>query len=360
MQSFSRKIFDKARLISFNLVLLFLACICFSQDRNNIKEQPIDRSYRDFRNVFDKEIEEMRQRRSDELPRVLFDAPETLPGWLFEIPEACPDSVYVFGISDPGMDNNSGLRLAIQRACLILLLTNELQFANMRDYYSRDRDGVFSQTYMEYSELVTSAKGNIDQAEVIQHHITNFGETIVLLQVPKQKSAGSIAIDTPQQNVFASLYTQFRLFGRTMQIDEKLYIAFSFESEHTPVELDHHYIKINQITNSRTLENNVLVSDLPALRLRYRNTGNQNEQILNNDTILQYGKCLNNGLWHAWISGFLHEMADVCHQGSIHFSNLSDIYLQLSQSLNREYASRKLQLHLPVMHITDNKLILDF
>lgn len=360
MQSFNLGNIHLTRIILLNLFFLLLAGVCFSQNTNQAQDQAFEKNYRDFRNVFDNEIERVRQQHGGTRPRAFPDIPEALPGWLFNIPAACNEYIYLFGISDPGMDNENGLKLAIHRAWLVYMLTEEVQFANMRDYYSRETDRIFSQTYLEFSELMASSHVHPNQYELIKKHITRFDETIVLLRVAKLDPQTYRTIELPKLKLTASLFTQFKLYDQAMQTDEKLHIEFFFDSEEGPVQLDHHYVKINQITNSRTLENNILVSDLPSLRLRYRNTDGNNQISADNDSIVPYGKCLNNGLWHAWVSGFLHELADFCHQGSIHFSNISDIYQQLSQSLSREYANKRLHKPLPGMYIVDNKLILNF
>ncbi len=344
----------------FLLLSLIVTCHCLSQSTNELDKQSINKNYREFRRFFEDEIELIRQRAVDRQQPSILTIPETLPHWLADISESNADVQYVLGVSDPGMDSIAGKRMAMQRAMLIYLLSNELQLSNMRDLFSRDEGTQFSQTFIEYSEIAVDYQPKAFVPEIVNSHITQFGETIVKIRLPKANTdhehPGELS-----RHVSASLFTQFKRHDNKMQIDEKLHLALFIHDEDDPVQLDHHYIKISQVTNTRTYENDILLTDLPALRLKYNDlpaNDSFSHDFLDNEH--DTGISMHNGLWHALISGYLHVLADGCQGGSMHFSNVSDSYNQLNLSLSREFAGCKLQAGMPALRIVDNNLFLVF
>lgn len=345
--------------------LLFLlttvfAGYCLPQNIKEHDKQSINNNYREFRRFFEDEIELTRQRAVDRQQPSILTIPETLPHWLSDIAGSHAGVQYVLGISDPGMDSIAGKRMAMQRAMLMYLLSNELQLINMRDLFSRDDGAQFSQTFIEYSEITADARRKSIIHEVVNTHITQYGETIVMLRIPGADPL-TMHPPVPLYRVIATLYTQFKRHGKKMHIDEKMHLAMFFDDEDDRVQLDHHYVKISQLTNTRTYENDILISDMPALRLRYNDLPAMDSFVHeihenSNDT----GISMHNGLWHALLSGYIRVLADGCQEGSIHFSNVSDSFNQLNLSLSREFAGCKRQAGTPALRIVDNNLFLIF
>lgn len=344
----------------FLLLSLIVTCHCLSQNINELDKQSINNNYREFRRFFEEEIEKTRQRIDDTPYPSILAIPETLPYWLTDISRTNSDSIFLLGISDPGMDSIAGMRMARQRAILIYLLSNELHLINMRDLFSTDDGAQFGQTFIEYSEIAVDYQPKALVPEIINTHITKFGETIVKIGLPVSKNDHEHPGEQSYQ-LSASLFTQFKRHGNKMHTDEKLHLAMFIYDEDKPVHLDHHYIKINQVTNARTYENDILISDLSALRLQYKDLPS-NDSFLNecNDKQYDTGISMHNGLWHALISGYLHVLADGCQEGSMHFSTVSDYYNQLNLSLSREFANCRLQAGIPAFQVVDNKLFLIF
>jgi len=320
-------------------------------------KQKAENSYLEFRNFFENEIRQHRQKRPEKPQLPAFHYTDTLPGWLFTKMKTSRDSIYLLGVSDPGMDEKSGLELAKNRAWLMFLLAGEIQVSNMRDHYSHESENKFSQAFLEYSEVYASRFIDTSNPEVVYSHVSKFGETLVLLRVPAPYNK----IQTDSNTLFSletELFTQFKYVGNRMQIDEKLNLAFT--SPDVNLNDKYHYVKIHDIVNTRTFSSDTLVADLPALSLKYIPAYAEDNTITEPGAELLYGNSLGHGIWHALISGLLHSLVDACHEGCIHFRHMSDIYNQQHQFLNRELVSSSTQLGFPALMVRNNRLYFVF
>ncbi len=340
-----------------SLFLFFvLSSLVFPQEYNNREMQELERNFRAYKDFFENKINQFHRNSLEAAGLFHFVHPEQLPLWVFMPMEADADSIFIIGVSDPGMDEESGLELALQRALIINGLAGVVDVANMREQYSTERNNVIQIFYSDYTQLSCISRAGIDDLQIIKKHRTQYDETIVLARIKKTENKQSASEKTDWQ-IHTGLFTRVTTINSRIQFDEQLILHMN--PRHAPDEKTyaHQYSKINRIVNTRTELNAEIISDLPALNLRYVVSREQSDSMKVND-INSNGQSLNNGLWHAMLAAMLSSIADEAHTGSIHFSQVSDMYDRLMVSLSSELVRVQLRSSLPALYVIDNHLFL--
>jgi hypothetical protein len=297
---------------------------------------------------------------------------------MFNGHEPNSDTVFIIGVSDPGMDSESGLALAMKRALAVAALTHRPDVSNIRDYFSAISENRFQEAYIEFTRYHATAKINPVNIGILRKFITRYGETIVLAGIPisfltgEGTAGGSVSL-------MADLYSHLRRSGGNIDIDEKLDMEIVFNGNDGEREvIASRYTSINKVLTRKTTLNGFVVSDLPSLRLRYTavspgRTGGQGTYASGAPALTRYGiqtgndstevvarpaVSLQNGLWHALITGILSALCDAAHGETIHFMQVSDLYDNMPVFLSRELVSVTVPFSIPSMVISDNFLYL--
>ncbi len=345
-----------------------------AQKSDTTVQERVERGYFEFRGLFEHELgEHISESLMDSITAdtSLFDVsfPALLPPWLLEIPKSDDDSLYMLGISEPGMDSLPGYEMATRRALVMLALTGGPDVANIRDYYSAISDNRIAGVYIEFTRFMADVNACISCVDVIRTHLTRYDETIVLARMSKT----DLNLDDNTEiglQLHASLYSHLRSSGRSIDMNEKLDMeTFFYMDGCEPYGINYQYTDINRIVNTKTMINDELVSDLPALGLRYT-TGRYNRArpvVYSESGHGEYysgsskpGISLRNGLWHALVTGILGSLSDAAHEGSIHFRQVGDLYNNMPVSLSREAVNVKVALPMPSLLVKNNFLYLVF
>lgn len=323
--------------------------------RSQFPERDMDRRSRDFMDQFEETISRNTEE-SGSSENFFFPNPEWLPSWLFTKPAGTKDHIYVIAASDPGMDADSAMELAILRAKILAGLTTGLQVAHLREYYSSERGQEITHVFTEYTLFTGVVPAHKEHVEVVRQHTTQYDETIILARLP-YIAPGDVS-DSLAGGFEAGLYTRLRGVGNRMQIEERLSMEATPGKVLSFGQYQYQYAKIGRIVNSTTTIDDILISDLPALNLRYAFRGEDTQSPGEGLHVAVQGVSLRYGFWHALVAGMLSAMVDESHKGSVHFRQLGDMYDAMMLSMSMELTTKWLILSMPSLMLEENTLYL--
>ncbi len=339
-------------------MLLFFACfpfLLFTQNQRPRHEQEMERNYQDFKRLFDAETSPLKTDTTVRQQAESFLQPERLPNWVLPLRKESQDSLYFIGVSDPEMDEDTGMIIAVQRALIMFMLSKEALVANMREYYAVEHDAGVQNRYSEFTEIASQCFLDINRLNINNLHRTQFGETITLVSIPKSSKQCNNHENNTLLQVKAGLYSRATASGNRMQIDEQLNMDVYIGRDTVNAYYSHQYKKINRITNTLTTLRGDTVADMPALNLRYTKQASMPTTFTADDHVAQE-QTLHNGLWHAMLTITLSTIADKAHTGSIHFKQVGDLYQSMMMSLSTELVSTKVTMPALVFSIDNNRL----
>ncbi len=316
----------------------------------------VKRDFHGFREQFDEVI----NRSSDDSAaweRFMFPKPERLPYWLFSLPSDKEKYTYVVAASDPGMTAQAAKELALLRAQIMFGLLSATHVGHIREYYATERDREVTHFFTEYTRFTGQIQAYNEQVEVVRQHTTQYDETIILARIPIRVHAFEANV-SPFGQIEAGLFSRLRGIGNRMQLEEHLYMEVTPERGTAGSHYQHQYAMINRIVNTSTTIDDMLITDLPALNLRYSILEGDQQNMKTNRSDKDGGVSLSNGFWHALVACMLSSMVDIAHDGSIHFTQLNDISDLMMLSMSRELMQKTLISNMPVMFVDNNKLYL--
>ena len=280
--------------------------------------------------------------------------PERLPEWINQIPPSSGNNLYLLGISDPGMDEETGLLVAKLRLKTVYALLAGTIVRNMRDFYTSERHASYSNAFIDYTEFSNKISADFSQINIIDSHTTKYGETILL---------GEIDINTLNVNnsesklleVSAGIMSNARRVGSRTEMVSKANLKTTYISDelNEEIELSYKTHAINRRVNTETILNGKPISSLPALSLRYSMESQAAEDSVSIDLT---GYSLRNGLWYAYITSIMFELADAAHGQAINISNIHEIFDNMVQNLTREIVSNSVNSRQQQVTIRSNNL----
>ncbi len=336
--------------------LLISGLSAFGQERLDEK-QKIVREYEAFRRMFEEQRDDRETKAEDPLFMTVIHA-EKLPDWTVSPPKSSRDTLYILGISDPGLEKEAGKTMAMKRALQLWLLLNSPGVDNMRENYRISVNDELMQVYTEFSKVTGETTLHIQDIARLKTHVTAFDETIILAGIPTAK-AHNEAVLAAQSKTEVSLFTRLNTIDRREHIVENFHLVFDSSAKASPSQLDQRILRNGAFTENTTHADDSLVTDLPTLNLRYRDAGQNDKNA--DDNMVKQGLCLRNGLWIALVSGVVQHLAAACHEeNSIHFRHMGETYDHISQALGREVTGCNLRFPVPTIDIRNNELFLLF
>lgn len=341
-------------------VCFILFCCCcllslLSKQQENNRRQELKHSYIQFQEVFEQNIKKYNHEdRLDDANLFHFLHPERLPEWLFfKLPES-PDSIFLIAVSDPGMDAENGLKLALYRALIMYAFSGEFQLLNLREQYIKETEFDYSNAYSEYSQISFPLYIDINDIHVIKKHITRFDETIILASIPK-KVAAKRFLSAPFYQLHAVFFTQAHWIDERNQVNEQFTLTIEDGDDASCIKYNYQVTRINQMVNLITIIHGSIVTDSSTSNLKYVSPSDKIPDQFSS-LINQHGQSLRNGLWHALLTSFISEIAIEAYTGSTHFKQFEQLYNNMPISLERFLADAHIKSSIPVIYINNNKL----
>ncbi len=301
--------------------------------------------------------DETRQASNDfDTPAFFTLIPERLPSWINQIPVSRQNKIYVLGISDPGMDDKTGFIVASIRMRMIYSLLNKTLVRNMRDFYMREKHARYANAFIDYTHFSNNIITDFSEIKIVESHTTKYGETILLGEVDisgldKGSSSGS------RLQASAGIWSNARRIGTRTEIISKVNFKTSYEPDglNGIMEFSYEAHAVNRRVNTTNKFNGKTISSIPALNLRYTIENHDGADSVRTDLI---GYSLRNGIWYAYLTAILFELADMAHGNAIHVSNISEIFDNTAQDFTRELVSSSVSCKQKQIMIRSNNLYL--
>lgn len=342
-------------ILIFTLIVIpcFSTSLLWSQTTRGDVERDLHRFRKQFDEVANRGTEEVAGSNGE---RFFSPNPERLPHWLFLLPSDTESYTYVVSASDPGMETQAAKELAIMRAQMIFGLLSVTHVGHIREYYTTELDSDITHFFTEFTRFISRLNTCVGQIEIVRKHRTQYDETIILARIPINTDTSNV-MTLDQGQVEAGLYTRLRGVGNRMEIEEHLQMEVTPELGTAGRNYHHQYAMINRVVNTSTIVDDMLLTDLPALNLRYIFPEGDRQNIKTGSSN-KGGISLRNGFWHALIASLLSSMVDEAHDGSIHFANLNEMYNLMMLSMSRELMQKTLISSMPKIFVDDNTLYL--
>jgi len=280
--------------------------------------------------------------------------PEQLPEWMNNLPSPNQDKIYLLGISDPMMEYEKAQEIAMLRIMLLASMLNDVKVGNMRDYFVSENNGISTDYFLDYTRFLGEINLDQNDIKIINTHTTRFGELILLAEIDRT------AFNSKSKN---TIKTKADIISKALMVGSKYELIIRSEIDNETMyneeNKNHHFLTyaINKIINTETTIDGKLISELPALSLKYASYDDiGKEEFLKNQKM--FGYSLRNGLWYAYLTAVFFELADKVHGNAVHISKLQDVFNTNLRTLNREIVSARVSCKNNKIVIFDNQLFL--
>lgn len=258
-----------------------------------------------------------------------------LPNKLCEFPYA--QEKVVLGISNPNCNSLTGIRQAWLRAYLVAALQENVKVSVVADFYS-SRNESSGAAISKFEEMfsIESQFNNNKTLKLIASYILSTGETIVFAQVAEQEGANK---SNPKQKnglfkIKGSLYHIESILERGQHLYKTNYEIFS-QNELAAKQLQEQY-EVNSFNNlwySISGSFNGVATVRTNSKYFY---SLEKPSLTNKNDVQNYvGVSTMEGLWPAYISAILWQIAGVTSYGNPSVSVVNDNFRNLNKQLNR-------------------------
>jgi hypothetical protein len=335
-------------------VILFLCIsIPFFLQAQTRSPDTSQEDYAKFKKTLDKELKELAKDTSLFETKVLH--PVVLPDWFFEFPDSDSSFIYSIGISDPGMEEDEAINLAVLRAkCLSFLLLNA-EISNVIDNYSMNqqsaKEEAFTTKFVNYFRLEALGMVEKEKFEIVNQYFTSFNEAIVFLKYSVDETLND-KVDSLR--VVLDVYQAERQKYNKFEMEEKYEASGILSFNNTDEEFYYSFQSLNNLFEI-TSRYNAKQLYFPYFHFRYQGQS-QDHPIKMNNTI---SSKLNYGLWKAFLEVFLQEMLMLSQPNTVKVEKVSDDYLLKNQDFTREVFESKPAVKLVNICISNNQLFIE-
>ncbi len=337
-------------------ILFLIPDISICQNSGN-RATRVDYDYSKFKSTFQKEfgekkILELEVKESNS--QKVFNKTD-LPSWAKILPTPTNKVIYAIGVSDPGMQQDSALLLAIIRAKALCALLNNVTMNGLSDYFIEEKDlangDILSSVYKEFNKMESNLLYNQDNFKILEKTFTNNGESIVL-----------VSIDISQPNIVdtASINCLVELSSSHIVKNNKKTLTYRSD-----------IFALNKLSKDNSRDNFYYVikkkdKQLATKSFYYGSPISQNNSLMsynstNSDSNdeLALTCSLEQGLWHAISSILLQTYTLNFNENNVIQSGMTDNHVKVSKDINRILSSKELSAHLLGLNIQSNILKLD-
>lgn len=323
----------------FPLILLLLVSTLNAQvnqtSKKKIKE--IEKNKSDFENTFIENFHTPSENNNGE--DIVNTAPCHLPEWIFNHTKSTKETLYIIGISDPGMDSVSAVELAVLRAKTIYALLNNSKIKNVTDYYSNLQTQTNENMFEYYSQIF--ANYNVGDENIIKLFYTKYKEAVVLVKIQKYYTTF-----LPKDSI--SLDCELYKMDMNMEYGTQYESMFDIKTKNNNQDscISSHYVltEVNNNSEISTKYNNNKLT-IPNYYFNYIKSTNNSVQ-------LKAG----NGLWKEYIKSILLKILNLSQINSVKIKTLAENYSSIYEKMTREISNNNLQFNIDAIKILNNKL----
>lgn len=309
----------------------------------------IDSDKSAYEKTFSKELGE----ESEPLPNyqhILDLIPEMLPVWAQYGTNTKHDTIWVTGISDPGLDSIQARAQALMRAKALIAFTSKTRHQYISDDFTKlaelGRLKELSAKYQDFTQITATLNYNSQQIVCSNYHRTKYGET--LLKVGFFPKADSL----PTNTIMANLET-LNIYVESMQTTEKITnIRFSITDKQADTTLS------DLLTSERVNRGlSITRSFNDSIHKSFRRKAHYFSLPQNKDTTQTHpGFDAVYGLWHGLMEGLSFHISNAAIYLPTLIKNTTDIYTAQNDYLIRTVASNQLDLAIQTWWVEDNDI----
>ena len=274
----------------------------------------------------------------------------TIPPWMYERFPEQDDTLYVFGISDPGLNDTVARQQAVFRALALGAMAKGTDCGHFSDFYTQEKGSGTGSKYEEIYRFSAYFSGKSQAPAILNDTILSSSEAVVLLGIPK----ANLNNDT-RKNILieAVLYSNEADIISRNKMSRKVDISIQKRDSNEKTLLDaSDFYQINgKATGMRSL--------FPKSQFFYNNyefyyTNSLPEK--ESDSSNFHGTTCKQGLWIAYVSEILEQLSLQTKLLTKESQVLRDQTEDTSTELLRERSRTRLSWRIKEIDIHDNKM----
>ncbi len=334
------------------IVILWVPAVLLAQNSSTNKTE---KDYREFKETLEKETEKLEQDTAKSNFQVLH--PASLPEWLFNLPVSTSNTLYVLGISDPGMEEEKAFQLAELRAKAIIAVFFKSKVTFIIDNYSNERidenRDEFTTRYENLFSIVSTLSDSHSNFEIVNKEYTSFGEAIVLL-----KFSPRITKEKPDQiKLEINSYEVERQKYNTFEIEEKFDITGSLIEAVNDSSKSNFYYSFHSLNNLFEISSKYMDEEyqFPYYSFKYQGQSTDDKSIFETSI----NNKLNYGIWKAYIETLVQKIFNMSLVFAVDIKRVGDDYSSKTQNFSREVSEANMSFRLNKFYIYNNRLSLE-
>jgi len=251
------------------LCSVFLLIVLLSLTAQESGNQ-IEKDYRNFRETFNQELNDLDSNFSS--TKIALH-PVQLPDWIIEIPDSKLNSIYAIGISDPGMQSDKAVELAILRAKAIIAWMCMPRISSITDYYSNEiqktSSDKFITKYVNYFLLFGELSVSPNDFHLVEQDFNSFKEALVLLKYSPNES-GNPKTDSVLLKI--DIYQAERQQNNQFEFEEKceMYGLLKRNDNENDVDISYYFFRSNKQLYEVISRFNGVELEFPQNMFRYQ------------------------------------------------------------------------------------------
>ncbi|MCK9450416.1 MAG: hypothetical protein M0Q90_01890 [Bacteroidales bacterium] len=337
---------------------LLLAFYLTSAQTNQYENRKIDVDYSKFQSDFEKRFGKQEVVDLGDVPSNIDHVflKTDLPDWITNLPQATEKQVYALGISDPAMDRDAAMSLAIHRAKAVCMLQLNTEMSGLFDYYISEKDlnsgNIISSVYNDFNRISSDYRFNTIDFNIINDTFTNNNEAIVLASMIIRKNNFPIA-DPSSMNCSIEVSTStIRKNSKKTNTSRADFIAFEKNHQNENDTLFHYIAKQldKKAAQQSFFEGKLLPTYSGVLTYQPKN------ELSVKDTLYLPEFTLEKGVWHAYFLGIVQSLILDFNESDVSHSAMTDEHTKTTQNLNRVLSHKSTSFRIKRLLIKNNKL----
>lgn len=301
--------------------------------------------------VFDREMEKYSPSKNDY--RKHKPLRSVLPSWWNKIPATAGDTLFVPGVSDPGLPDSLAITQAVIRAAAIAGLTSSCKSALLSDYYINEGNSVPDSKFQEMYRFSSQLPVDLKEIRVVKSAKLKSGEVLVHCAIPTTKQING----KHQVKSEGYLYTyEVEINGKNVLVWKYCHTLSSGQSGNVTWLPDTtiFYQVNNQFKGIRNLRQKLVKN--PKMYDYYYSPPEKSGTEVNNN---QNTSSCSAGLWVALLNNIFAQYSFYIKKHTEQTQTVQDQTDKSRKELNREKSAMKLRFKIQQLSLVQNGLMIN-
>ena len=301
--------------------------------------------------IFNKEMNDYNNFSRDSAAMV--PVASTLPLWFKNTGYRQGDSLFITGISDPGLPGPVARRQATQRACALAALSQHTSGRYLSDYFLKNIHASSDSKYEEMYHFTSSSGNCANRVRIVRDTVLKSREVILLVAVPL------LSRDTARDGILkfeGYLYNYEVEVDRHNRLLKKIMATISDQgmngSEPDPDSLS--FYQVNQCFTGVSNWQRRIVPAYDRFEYYYASESPENPDQERIEKI--QGSSCKTGLWIAFMNQVCEQLGFFIKSNTVNIRSVNDQTQDTRVELNREKTMVTLNFTIAKVDLSDNKL----